>query len=221
MTPAAAPLAHISLALLMSTPRRTRSTRRANTGTPGEISVSSTASSVKPGVPWIIRKSFAQELENAFPLVHCQQDGNSLLSLIESGSKTQPVAVFLDDLIAQDPDNFSHFGARGSEIRSQIGDLVQHWKKKSKTEYQQRVVQRHKVVQVKGRIAKKKKAVLDEEELSDLSEEEDPLIGSTVAKTSKSAPATKQKQAPKRSFQAKTTMSSSFKVLDDGTLEGM
>ena len=130
---------------MASTPR-TRTTRRANT--PGDASVTSTES-LKPGVPWNIQKKFAQELENAFPLVHCPSDGNSVTALLNSG--WQALAKFLDKLIVDDPENQNYYGLRGSDLRDQIGDLVQHWKKKDNEEYRRRVFMKLGIKQVKDR----------------------------------------------------------------------
>lgn len=213
-----------------STPRSTRRQPNRGANTPGEESVVSTASSKAPGVPWNIKKSLAQELENKFPLCYCPGDTNSCHSLIASSTGSQPLAFFLDDLIAKDPDNFSHFGARGSDIRSRIGDLFQHWKRKEKEEYRQRVVQRHRVTQVSARKAPttQRQAVLEveDEDFSDLSGD-DSVLGSTPKKAAaakaNTASATKKEAVRSfhRSYQAKTNMSSNFKDLDDGTLEGM
>ena len=103
---------------------------QAKPSTPGDTSVASTGSQ-KPGVDWAIQKAFAQELENAFPLVFCPPDGNSAQAL-QLSLRGQTLSSFLDKLLEQDKDSFGSFGERGSEIRKKLSDLHYYWCKKDK-----------------------------------------------------------------------------------------
>lgn len=135
-----------------STPKQKgkRSTRQTNT--PGDASVVSRSStgSLKPGVAWNIQKQLAQELERAFPLAFCPDEGNSVTALIDT-SGTQALSRFLDNLVNEDPDNAPLFGTRGSQERGKIGDLIQQWKKNKKEDYRRKVVIRLGVITEKAR----------------------------------------------------------------------
>jgi len=165
----------------MSTPSRHR--RTTSTNTPGDASVRSTrsnrstksvrsvrsntsnTSSKKPGVPWNIQKQLAQDIEDRYPLA--KGGVNALLS-----SRTQALDKLLTErnLALGKP----FYGVRGDPLRGQIGDLVQHWKKKSYQDYQKILAEDF---QIQQRIHPRE----EDEELQELEIEEE---GSSLSSSS-------------------------------------
>lgn len=224
----------------MPTPRKQRHNTRSTSAakpppTPGDASVASRTStgSLRPGIAWNVQKALAQELEKAFPLVHCPATGNSVTALLDTGK--QALSKFLDRLLDEDPENANLFGVRGdADRRLKIGDLIQGWKKNDKEEYRRKVLIRLKVKQEKGRKPKELRE-LTREELgddveSDLSSDEgfaDVQSPNTKPRQKQSVakPSTRQDLIG-RSISSKPTskMSASdkspFALLSDGTLQG-
>ena len=223
-----------------------RSSQRAKPSTPGDTSVTSSGSQ-KPGVDWAIQKSFAQELENAFPLAFCPPDGNSAQAL-QLSARGQTLSSFLDSLVEQDKDSFGSFGKRGSEIRKKLSDLHYYWCKKDKETYRRTVVLKLKIQLVKGRTPREALAIdkaLDEddkEEFSDVSFEdylaspparakaavaskthskksENPIVGRTVSAATATATTSTAKSSSKMSSTTGTP-NPMIKVLSDGTIQG-
>ena len=145
-------------------------------------------------------------------------DTSSVVSRTSTGSFKPGVPRFLDDCVHKDPENFSCFGARGSEIRSKIGDLVQHWKKKSREQYRAYVHMKYQIAATRIRKAATPRPtkIAEDESVdssltsSEASKKEDnrlqsPLIGKTVSTVKKAAV---KKAAAKKQTEAKKTPTS-------------
>ena len=195
----------------MATPSRSRRSAT-NPSTPNSVDSRGTA-----GVPWHVKKLVAQELEDLYPLHLCPGQTNSATALANTG--LQPISRFLDNLLDKDPENNAGVGNRGDPIREQIGDLIRKWRLKHKEEYRKRVVVRHQIVQTPQRTRKGGTAkAIPKQKDSDSDSDSDSSYPFLTPIKPKETPT---KAAAPKTKTPEVKMSDDFRLLSDGTLEGL